>query len=149
MSVTIRPATAADVPWLLAELQSFDRFFGARHSLMPDSAHATETLGALIQHHVVLLADAPRGPVGFIAGVLAPHFFNPAITHLSELFWWVIPSARGSSAGARLLHAFEAIGRREAQWITMTLESDSPVDPASLLRRGYRLKETNWLMEVA
>ena len=147
--ITTRLATTDDLDWMLNELRAFDAFFASRVSLFPDDEHAVGVLVGLILEHVVFVAESDKVPVGFIAGVLAPHFFNPAIRHLSELFWWVVPSARGTSAGARLLARFESVGRARADWITMTLEADSPVNPSAMLKRGYRAKETNYLLEVA
>lgn len=148
MSVTVRPAESADVPWLLTELRAFDRFFGAARSLFPTDEQAETTLRWLIAEHVVFVASDVTGPVGFIAGTLGPHFFNPTLTYLSELFWWVTESARGSRAGALLLSAFLAYGKQHADCVVMTLEDASPVNPTSLLSRGFRLKETSYLLEV-
>jgi hypothetical protein len=56
---------------------------------------------------------------------------------------------RGSSAGARLLEAFIAYGKKNADCIVMTLQAKSPVDPRSLERKGFRLYERNFMLEVA
>jgi hypothetical protein len=148
--MTIRPAVAADVPWLVDQLRSFAAFFGTRLSLFPeDPAQAAGVVGALVLRGPFFIAEDTSGaPVGFIAGVLDAHPFNPGITVLTELFWWVRPAARGSSAGARLLEAFTAFGRAHADWIVMALEAQSPVHPETLERRGYQPRERSFLMEV-
>jgi hypothetical protein len=148
VSITVRKAEQEDTPWLLDQLQQFDKFFGSRRSLFPDLEYAQATLAGLIAEHPFFVAVDARGPVGFIAGVLMPHFLNPSIKLLSELFWWVAEEARGSRAGALLLAAFTQHGRQYADQIVMTLEVDSPIDPASLINRGFRLKEVNYLLEV-
>ena len=147
--MTVRPASPADIPWLLEQLQAFDRFFGAARSLFPTMDYAESVLRGLIADQVFLIADNDHGPVGFIAGFVTAHVLNPAITVMSELFWWVAPDARGSRAGAALLTAFLAIGKMRSDWIVMTLEAESPVNPATLLSRGFRVKETAYLLEVA
>lgn len=146
--VTVRRAEQEDTPWLLQQLQAFDAFFGSSRSLFPDVSYAEATLFTLIDSQPFWVADDANGPVGFIAGVLAPHYLNPAIRQLTELFWWVTKEARGSRAGALLLAEFMAFGKANADWIVMTLEAESPIDPASLINRGFRLKESSYLLEV-
>lgn len=147
--ITVRPAATADSPWILVQLRAFDQFFGSSRSLFPDDETANVALAALIAGHPFFVAVDANGPVGFIVGVIGPHMLNPTITVLSELFWWVAEEARGSRAGALLLHEFMAFGKANADWIIMTLESDSPVHPNTLERRGFRLKERNFLLEVS
>lgn len=150
----IREARYEDIPWLLEQLRAFDRFFRAKRSLVPaDPEVATGFISALIDQAKAMngvfdIATSAGHYVGFVAGVLAPHPFNAEIIVLGELFWWVDPQYRGSSAGARLLQRFEEFGRERADWVTMTLEANSPVDPSSLTRRGYRPFETNYLLEL-
>lgn len=149
----IRPATLNDIPWLLEQLRDFDRFFGTKHSLLPGRDEAVAILTALITEHVFLVAEKEGGPrVGFIAGSIGPHAFRSALTVLTELFWWVAPPFRGTSAGAQLLLEFEEIGRRRADWVVMSLEertiAEGLVDPTSLERRGYRPQERSYLLEV-
>jgi len=151
--IRIREATGFDVPWLLEQLREFADFYGTKRSLFPsDDAVAHALITHLITQGKFFLAvdHASDKCVGFIAGLLGPSAYNPEITQLTELFWWVAPSRRGSSAGARLLNRFEEYGREVgADWLVMTLEAKSPVDPASLERRGFRLHERSYLMEVA
>lgn len=137
------------MPWLLGQLQAFDRFFGSSRSLFPTMEQAEATVTMLLTEHVFLVAANDHGPLGFIAGILTPHLFNPAVVVLSEVFWWVPVEHRGSRAGALLLAAFMAVGKARAHSIVMTLEAESPIEPRSLTRLGFRPKETNYLLEVA
>jgi len=148
--ITLRRAVALDVPWLLTQCRAFAEFFGSRHSLMPDDITATEKLTQLMDEDVGCFYVAENGQrLGFIAGVLSPHYFNPDLLQLTELLWWVSPEHRGSSAGARLLDAFDAYGQVHAKWIVFSLEHQSPVNPKSLERRGYLLHERSYLKECA
>lgn len=147
----IRQAVSADVPWLLQELAAFDRFYAAKHSLVPpDPAVAAATVAGLIAEHPFFIAidDATNVPIGFIAGALVPHLFHPELRTLAELLWWVVPERRGSSAGGRLLAHFEAYGRAHADWIVLTLDVNSPIHPATLERRGFSPHERSFLLEV-
>lgn len=148
-AVWLRSAQPEDVPWLWAQLVDFSHHYPARRSLLPADRDAAERkLVGLIMEHVVLLAIKDERPVGFIAGTLAPHWFNPAIQVLSELFWWVPERCRGTRAGALLFNAFVQEGLARADWVVMTLESNSPVRHETLTKRGFRATETNFLLEV-
>lgn len=145
----LRKADLGDLGWLLKQLRAFDVFQGTQMSLFPEDAdQAIAVLESLITTQPFIVAEDFSGRVGFIAGVLAPHPFNSAVRMLSELFWWVDPRYRGSSAGARLLEAFIAYGKKNADCIVMTLQAKSPVDPRSLERKGFRLYERNFMLEV-
>lgn len=148
----IRPATADDVTWLLEQLRDFDKFFGGKRSLFPsDPAVARAVVAELVDQHPFFVAQREDTDVrlGFIAGALAPHPYNPELVVLSELFWWVDPLfRRSSSAGARLLDHFVRFGQANADWIQMTLEAQSPIDAGALERRGFVLKERTFLFEV-
>lgn len=148
--MTVRPALATDIPWLVEQLREFDTFFGAGRSLFPGEARACEILAALIADHVFLVAEDSTGPVGFIAGHIGTHPFA-GFPVLTELFWWVVPAYRGTGAGLALLNRYVEIGRRLCPrgWVLMTLEHDSPVSDRILLKRGFHLKERSYLLEVA
>lgn len=152
-SIGVRLAALEDVPWLDEQLAAFAEAYGTRQSLYPGPREAHDFLARLVANHPVFIASRRHGTLeerlGLIAGTLSPHPMNAKITVLAELFWWVAPEHRGCSAGARLLEAFMELGRREADWIVMTLESDSTVSPESLERRGFRLHEQSFLLETA
>lgn len=146
----IRPADLGDLAWLLKQLRAFDEFFGSKRSLFPeDSDAAVDLLEQLVANQPFFVAEDFSGRTGFIAGVLGSHHFNAEIRTLTELFWWVDPRYRGSSAGARLLEHFIAFGRLHADWIIMTLEHNSPVAPKSLEKKGFKHYSSDFLLETA
>jgi N-acetylglutamate synthase-like GNAT family acetyltransferase len=158
--IRIRDARISDVAWLLEELRSFDRFFGTRKSLVPASdADAMEIIGHLVDTQPFFIAESAEsgdhhGPeafqrAGLIAGALAPHLYNPAVMVLTELFWWVSPDRRGTSAGARLLSHFIAYGRAHADLVVMSVLENSQLSAGALESRGFHLHERSYLMEVA
>ncbi len=97
MTITVRPAAEHDVPWLISQLRMFDKFAGFKRSLMEDMEHAIKGCKQMVRDHLVLIAfDHPEhGPLsadceielGFIAGYLTPHPFNPQLRVLTETFW--------------------------------------------------------------
>lgn len=145
-----RYATLLDIPFLLEQLWSFDDFCGTKHSLIsPVEGEATEVLAQLITNSFFKIVETEKGRmVGFICGILTPHILNPKLNVFTELFWWVMEEARGTAAGALLLLEFVEFGKNHAQWTIMTLEEHSPVKPESLEKRGFKLKERNYLLEV-
>ena len=149
--VKIRKAVAADVDWLLEQLKDFEREAAYKLPIVPKSLDYARTfLLHMISSHVVLIAESNIARLGFIAGLQAPHPFNPDIFVLSEQFWWVAPPFRNTTtAGARLLAAFENTGRKIANMTVITLEHNSPVKAESLTRRGFRYVEQAFVLEVA
>lgn len=146
--IAVRAALHEDKPWILDQLQAFSQFFDSARPLFPTMEYADSLLSVLIETQLFLVSRDENGLTGFIAGFIAHHPLNPDITVLNELFWWVKPECRGSRAGLLLLRAYEDYGKQHAHWIVMTLEADSPVHPDTLIRRGFRPKETTFLKEV-
>lgn len=147
--VTVRPAEGEDIPWLLDQLRAFDEFVQAGYNLFPDLETARAKVDELVSTQPFFVSESDGELTGFICGYINYHFLNPALLVLTELFWWVIPEHRGTRAGALLYDAFMDVGMKEAHWIIMTLESNSPVKAETLTRRGFRHQETSYLMEVA
>lgn len=151
MSFAVRPANSSDIDWLLGQLASFSEMFGTRLSLFGGSEeYKRATLGTLVAEHVVLVveqADSEQ-PVGLMVGTLTPHFFNPKIRVLQELFWWVEPAFRTGRAGALLLKEFLRIGREASDWIIMSLLAASPVKRETLEGLGFIFREQSFVMEV-
>lgn len=149
MSILTRKATLEDIPWLMVELEKFAKFFGTHLSLFnPETAPAGLT--DLISNHVFLVAqrntDGER--LGFVAGLLSPHFMNPEIIQLTELFWWVPEEYRRTGAGHLLFEEFVKVGVVEADWVNFTLEHHSPVKDEFLLKRGFKPQERSFILEV-
>jgi hypothetical protein len=145
----IRAATQDDIPWLLAQLRIFAKFYGTQKSLFGTQQSAAQVMASMIERHVVFIADKPNvGPVGFIAGYLIAHPYNPELTLLSETFWWVQEEHRRSRAGLMLLDKFTDYGAENADWITFALESHSPVNDKCLTKRGFKIQERSFLKEI-
>jgi len=153
-TIIIKPAEVWNLDWITRQLEAFTRWLGV------DKLHETDHwklgLKAMIENHVFLIAWK-RGnpafidelePVGLIAGTLAPHPFNPLLKLLCESFWWVAPEHRGSRAGLLLLKEFVRIGREKADWVTIAIETQSPIKESILLKRGFVLHEKSYLLEV-
>lgn len=144
--VTVRSADQSDIPWLLTQLRVFDEF--SEMDLMPDDDTAVDILLKLIELHPFFIAESDER-VGFIAGALHPHPYNPRVIQLTETFWWVDERYRGSRAGLLLLDAFDDFGDSHAHRVVMTREAKSPINERVLTKRGYVLTELSYLRRVA
>lgn len=156
--IEVRQGELSDIPWLCQELEKFSKFFGSKIPLYNDEHVRRELPKWLSGGAVFLVAVEKRDPLsasygtyrlGFIGGLLLPHFMNPKIIQLAETFWWVAEDHRHSSAGARLFNAFTKEAKvLGVDWLTMSLEEASPVKEESLLKRGFRRTERAYLLEM-
>ena len=154
-TVLLRRAVEDDLPWILDQLVEFDKFSGYKRSLVADMDHAKRGVLDMIRAHFFMLAINPRLGIqypetflGFIAGWQTAHPFNPQLRVLTETFWWVAQEHRRSRAGLELLNAFTEWGALNCDMVIMTLEHHSPVNEKHLLRRGFKRKETAYLLEA-
>ena len=148
MDFEIVKADHDDISDLCIELKQLSEYYAVSPPPYKDEGTSRKVLEYLIDSHLILKASFRTELVGFIGGFITQHVFNPDITVLSECFWWTKPAFRGSGVGGKLLTAFEKWGAEHADWIIMTIESGAPLDDALFLKRGYRMKEKTYLLEV-
>lgn len=79
--------------------------------------------------------------VGALGALLLPNLFNPNITTLAEIFWYVLPEYRNTRAGALLLAAFSNKAEEVADEATLSLLGSSEVNIRTLEKRGFLLGE--------
>jgi hypothetical protein len=80
-------------------------------------------------------------PVGALGAILSPNLYNPNITTLSELFWYVLPEHRNTRAGVLLFSAFNSKGESLADEANLSLLGSSTINMKTLEKRGFLLKE--------
>lgn len=149
MGILIRRAELRDINVILIELKKFSDFFNSKYKLFgDDDAYNHNVMSILIDKHVFYVAEKAEEIIGFIVGTVSPHFFNPMINVLTELFWWMKEEYRNSFVGARLFYEFMDYGKKHCQWIVMTLEEISTIKKETLLSRGFKLKESAFIMEI-
>lgn len=150
MTVAIRPAVDTDIPWMLDELRDFAQFYDSRHSLYPGDERATAKMHDLIANHFTLVAECDQiWPVGFVAGLIVPHFMNEDVKVLTEALWWVCPHHRNGRAALMLLNAFVAWGKANCDEVIFSaIEGKTNVKESSFLKRGFRLAERSYAIEV-
>jgi GNAT superfamily N-acetyltransferase len=142
-----RTANKQDIPALLGLCKRFFSVSGYAENMTFHEKSMRRTLEALVQNHIVMVHGSP--PVGVLAAVVGPMFFNAKELSVAELFWWVDPEHRG--VGTELLSALEAEAqKRGAKRVSMLcLEKLEPEKIGQMYqRRGYSLVEHNYMKEL-
>lgn len=146
----IRQAMLADIDELCSQLKEFSEDYSTDFPPYKDQETSSKILKNLIENHLFYVAstDDTCEMVGFIAGFVCDHIYNPDIKTLAEAFWWVNKEHRRSGVGIELLETFEHWGKKNVDLIYMTIEEDTPLDERIFLNRGFKKKETAFVMEV-
>jgi hypothetical protein len=87
-------------------------------------------------------------PIGMIAGIKNQSIWDPELKFLQELVFWVEPEHRNSSAGYRLIQAYnkkaqELVDEDKIKMYTITKMATSP--DLNFERFGYRKSEEVWV----
>lgn len=102
----------------------------------------------LIRKNICIIAEQENQIVGLITGLVHPHIYNPEVTAVTELFWYVLPSHRQSLAAAKLFSAFKLEASRRGKLIYFNLAIQSQVKHESITKRGFSQCETHFVMQV-
>jgi hypothetical protein len=108
-----------------------------------DNLYMLASLTAISGTSFVVKVDGVNA--GAIGGILSPNLFNPDITTLSELFWYVLPEYREGRVGAMLLNKFLEVGDEQADEISMSLLISSKLKKESLFKKGFVLQEYSFI----
>lgn len=142
----VRAGTLADVPWLCEQLRAFASCYPVRLPIYGEDAYVESLVGTLIREQYLSVAEDESGnAVGLIAGLYQSHPFNPDLKLVSELWWWVVPEARGSRAGSLLLRDLERWADEMNAPLALTLEANTALSDDTLARRGYVPVERQFL----
>lgn len=140
----VRRASESDIVSIVCELEKFAKYTEVPY-LYPKSSKAYDFILSLVREHFVLVAESMGRVAGFMAGTVGPHYFNPEVKVLTEILWWVNEDRRRTPAGKLLLDEFTLWGETNCDWVIVSLDKKSRVNPRSLTKRGYALKETVFL----
>jgi hypothetical protein len=93
--------------------------------------------------------DEYENPIGMILAVKDALWINHALTRSQEVMWWVDKDYRNTTAGMRLIKAYEAACKEQGLTYTgMSLLSTSPEQLSDWLdRKGYIKVETSFIKE--
>lgn len=141
----IRRACSFDIPWMISEGANFLKLISSKHDYY-NPRHLEELLKNLMANGILLVAEENEELRGAIGGIKHANIYNPDITDLSELFWWVPVKYRKGRAGYMLMKEFEKYGD-DCDNIVFSSMDFSPINTDALTKRGYKKKETAFLKE--
>jgi GNAT superfamily N-acetyltransferase len=125
--LTLRLATAADVPTILHFIRALAHYEKLAHEVVADEARLHETLFGARPAAEVLLAELSGAPVGFALFFQSYSTFlaKPGL-YLEDLF--VEPAARGRGIGVTLMSALAriAVGRDYGRFEWSVLDWNQP-----------------------
>lgn len=150
--MNIRQANKFDLPHVIEMLKHFrgqtpiDMMKECDNELYVNKLFHTILVGG----GVALIAEKEK-PIGMIMGVMDQNVWDPSITMLRELVYWVEPEHRNSTAGYRLLKAYneaakELVEQNRIKLYTMTKMVNSP--DIDFSRFGYTKTEEVWVAGV-
>lgn len=150
MKISVRHAQVGDLDWIMGEFPEFSSHYGTKTQIFEDNDYSRATSKNIVENHLALLAEcSERGPVGFIFGLVTNHLYNQNIKVLTELFWWVPPRFRNGRAAALLFNEFTAWGKKNCDLVTFGVMESTPVKHTAITKRGFKLVERSYLLEVA
>ena len=140
--MTIRHATEADIPGLLAMGQLFHEMSPHHGMGEYDKKAIARMLRFMIGNEAALVLTNGSGVIG---GVMAPVYFNPSMLMMEEAFWWA------KKGGRNLLKEFIAESRKMgADYVLLsTLENKmQKVVDRIVTREGFSPLERRYLKEL-
>jgi len=148
--MNIRLATVEDAAVLTAMGRDFLQYSEYRNLQVTDEEIQAGIAG-VIANEMSFVAEIDGQIVGFILGIIGPMWFVQRVRIAVELAWWVDLAHRNTTAGVRLLKAFESHATNMGvQYIAMSdlvVQGDTPV--ARLLgRMGYSVTERMHTKEI-
>lgn len=145
----VRPATSDDIPRMVELGELFFNEAGLSRLFPYDPISAAQTFAGMIANPdaAVFLIIVDSRVVGGIGGLISPHYCNYAVRVMSEFFWWIEPTCRGSQDAVRLAVVMETWARRRGAVVgDWTALRNSPPSVGRFYRkRGYEQAETHYV----
>ena len=113
-----------------------------------DADHVANLLFSIIEGRGFVLIDEHHR--GFIAAIITPNVWCPAVKELHELAWWVVPEHRESTIGGRLWSEFNKYAdilmkEGRVDFVCSSLLANSP--SIDYTKRGYQLMEATYFRD--
>jgi N-acetylglutamate synthase-like GNAT family acetyltransferase len=147
--MNIRPANKFDLPYIIEMLKHFRDNSPVEKIKECNNHEYISSLfhSVLVGRGVAFVAEYDQ-PFGMIIGYIDQNVWDPEIKVLKELVYWVEPNHRNTTAGYRLLKAYndkakELVSENRIQLYTMTKMVNSP--DLDFSRFGYTKTEEVWV----
>jgi N-acetylglutamate synthase-like GNAT family acetyltransferase len=147
--MNIRLANKFDTPYIINMLRHFRDASPVEKIKECNNEQYISALyhSIIVGRGVAIVAEYDQ-PIGMIMGYIDQNVWDPEIRVLKELVYWVEPAYRGTTAGYRLIKAYndkakELVEQNRIQLYTMTKMINSP--DLDFSRFGYRKTEEVWV----
>ena len=139
----IRDATTDDIPHLLPLMESFSSQLGEWYSEQYNPRYISRLLQTCIDSGIALTYESSGKPQGLILGLISQSIWNPNVTQVEEVAYYVSEAHRGSLSGGKLLLEYERrVQATGAQLSSLKLLYNSPELERSYNKLGYYKTET-------
>jgi hypothetical protein len=153
MSIRVQHATLQDFPWILEQLEDLDEwYFGSRDvkkRFFVDKEHISWSLSSMLEDGIILLAWRGEQRIGYIAGWVTSHPYNPDIKLATHASWFVDEEHRNTKAAIQLMMVFKSTAQAlGCDWVVMSLAPETPIREESMKRWGFVPKDRSYLLEI-
>jgi GNAT superfamily N-acetyltransferase len=145
----IRPANKFDLPHIITMLRHFrDASPVEKIKECNNEVYISQLFHSILVGRGIAFVAEHDQPFGMIIGYIDQNVWDPEIKVLKELVYWVEPEHRNTTAGYRLLKAYndkakELVNENRIQLYTMTKMVNSP--DLDFSRFGYTKTEEVWV----
>ena len=139
----IRLATIDDIPQIIPLVEAFSESQNMRGDLSIKST--ANVLSMSVSDDLCYVSEQDGKLTGVIAGLKSPNIWNTWKTQIDEIIYYVDPSYRKGSAGARLLGAYVKAIENNCYISTLKLMANSPDLKRHYAKMGYVELETTYM----
>lgn len=152
-NVNVRPVTAADLDAYVKLLNHFHEASPMQGVAPYDFDGIRAFLSASLENtNILLLVGELDGQiVGGASCLLYPLYFSPSYQVAQELWWWLMPAARGSGIGQAMFKAIKAWAKdKNAKALFMIALEDERAAAMEKVyfRAGFRPLERTFIKEL-
>jgi N-acetylglutamate synthase-like GNAT family acetyltransferase len=112
-----------------------------------DYNHVNRVIDHILKTGIALVCEEHGRVVGMLLATIQGDLWLPHVKRMTEVAWWVEEPFRGTSAGARLLNRYIAIGieaKDKGHISSFTLTTLSTTPDLKLQERGWEAIDYNW-----
>jgi N-acetylglutamate synthase-like GNAT family acetyltransferase len=112
-----------------------------------DYVHVNNVIDHILKTGIALVCTEHDRVIGMLLATIQGDLWLPHIKRMTEVAWWVEEEYRGTSAGARLLNRYIAIGieaKDRGHISTFTLTTLATTPDLKLEQRGWEPIDFNW-----
>jgi len=117
------------------------------HAPQYDFMHVNAVIDHILKTGIALVVEDNGRVVGMLLATIQGDLWLPHVKRMTEVAWWVESEYRGTSAGARLLNRYIAIGieaKDKGHISTFTLTTLATTPDLKLEDRGWEAIDFNW-----